>query len=90
MGAEDEPTQMWGFKVLDKEGGGGRNGVLGGVNHLSELSGAGRSQDEGCRVLGELLSQAILSAVGSCSRAGKQCPLPGSHFFVSCLCFHLS
>lgn len=40
MGTEDEPTQVWGFQVLDEGGGGGRNGVLGGVNHLSEVSGA--------------------------------------------------
>lgn len=36
-----------------------------------------------------MLSQAVLSAVGSCSHAGKQCPFPASHIFVSCLCFHL-
>lgn len=40
MGEEDEPTQAWGFQVLDGDGEGGRNGVLGGVNHLGEVSGA--------------------------------------------------
>lgn len=39
MGTEDEPTQVWGFKVLDGEGVGGRNGLLGGVNRLSEFPG---------------------------------------------------
>lgn len=39
MGAEDKPTQLWGFKVLDGEGGGGRNGVSGGINDLNESLG---------------------------------------------------
>lgn len=84
---------MWGFKVLRGEGGGRRNGVLSGVNHLSEVFGAGRSHEEGCRLLlvvGELLSQAMLSATGSCSQAGKHCPLPAAHLLVSCLCFGLN
>lgn len=92
MGAEDEPTQVWDFQVLDGEGRGGNNGVLGGFNHLSEVSGAGKLHDEGYGVLvvAELLSQAMLSATGSCSHAGKQCPLPASHLFVSCYYFHLN
>lgn len=39
MGVEDEPTQLWGFKVLDGKGGGGRNGVSGGINDLNESLG---------------------------------------------------
>ncbi|TRZ13998.1 hypothetical protein HGM15179_013066 [Zosterops borbonicus] len=82
MGAEDETTQVWDFQVLDGEGRGGNNGVLGGFNHLSEVSGAGRPHDEGYGVLvvAELLSQAMLSATGSCSHAVSSSSLA---FFIA-------
>lgn len=50
MGAEDKPTQLWGFKVLDGEGGGGRNGVSGGISDLNEFLGLAdfMMRAEGC------------------------------------------
>lgn len=73
--------------MLGGERGGGRNGVLGGVNYLSEDSGAGRSHDGGCRLLvvGELLSQAISLSLDLAHRqvSSVHCQPPTSLFLVS-------
>lgn len=65
---ETNPPRCWGLSGLGGEGE-GRSDVLGGFNPKWYLSWAGRPCGEGFRLLvvQVLLSQAMLSALGSCS-----------------------
>lgn len=85
MGAEDEPTQVWGFKVLDGEEVGGRNGILDGVNHLSEIPGLAdlRMRAAGCWEYCSVRPCSLLLDLACMQVSNVHCQHPISLFLVS-------